>query len=89
MTTEEFGAYFRILVAMWRNRAKLPDVAEELALIAGLPLMRWLTIAEKVRRPMLSADGWLTQKKLTEAWMKVEALQVQRIAAGKARWSKR
>lgn len=88
MTTEEFGAYVKILIAMWRNGAWLPAKQGELALIAGVTPERWREMEEKVLRPMDTDGAKLTQRKLTLAWQKILSLQAQRIAAGKARWKR-
>ena len=63
MSAEEFGAYCRILIAMWRHGGRLPDDPCELAHIAGVSRRRWRTISERVRRPLTAAGGWVTQKR--------------------------
>lgn len=87
MSTEEFGAYMRILLVMWRHGAKLPDVPHELARIAGVTPERWQEIAPSVRRPLKVKHGTLTQKRLTAAFRR--ALKISKVNKKKAkkRWS--
>lgn len=86
MTPEEFGAYCRILIAMWRHGARLKDDDSELAIIAGMSLSRWMKIAEKVRRPLTAAGGVLSQKRMTDTWMKVNVVRQKKALASEARW---
>jgi uncharacterized protein YdaU (DUF1376 family) len=88
MSAEEFGAYVRILIAMWRHGAKLPDNPIELSRIAGVTERRWAAICERVCRPMTSGGGFLSQKRLTTTWMDVQELRAKRAAAAERRWSK-
>lgn len=86
MSAEEFGAYCRILFVMWRQGARLPDDEAELALIAGVTFARWRKIAEKVRRPLTSAGGILSQKRMTGTWLDVQDLRRKRAGAANNRW---
>lgn len=94
MTTEEVGAYWRILCAMWRNGAKLTYDPGELALIAGLPLKRWMKIEARVLRPVTretntSGATILTQKRMTRTWLKVQTIKMKRGMVSRAYWSGR
>jgi uncharacterized protein YdaU (DUF1376 family) len=82
MSAEEFGAYVRILIVMWRQKARLPDDPIELARIAGVSIYRWKKIAERVMRPMTIAGGVVSQKRLTDTWLQVEQLRAKRASAG-------
>jgi uncharacterized protein YdaU (DUF1376 family) len=86
MSAEQFGAYVRILMAMWGNGAELRDNNTELARIAGVSLSRWKTIREVVLGPVTSIDGKLFQKRLSETWDEVQRLRVKRTAASNERW---
>lgn len=86
MSAEEFGAYCRILFVMWRHEAKLPDSDEELAMIAGVPLARWRKISEKVRRPLTVGGGILSQKRMTDTWIRVQELRHKRAMAANVKW---
>lgn len=88
MSAEEFGAYMRILCAMWRHGARLPDDPEELARIAGVTPKRWATIAERVMRPMTVGGGILTQKRLTTTWVEIQEIREKRAASANRRWGK-
>lgn len=72
MSPEEFGVYCRLLFVMWRQEGKLPDDDSEMATIGGVTGARWRTIKEKVMRPMTVLGGVVTQKRLTDTWMKVQ-----------------
>jgi uncharacterized protein YdaU (DUF1376 family) len=86
MSASEFGAYVRILLVMWRHGGKLPDDDEELARIAGVPPSRWRQMAQKVRRPLTSAGGVLSQKRLTDTWLRVQEKRRKRADAANTRW---
>lgn len=87
MTAEEFGAYCRILFAMWRHQGRLPDNQRELARIAGLGQRRWSKIAEVVMRPLTISDGKISQKRLTSTWLDVQEIRKKRSEAANKRWS--
>lgn len=86
MTTLEFGAYCKILFAMWRHGARLKDDGAELALIAGVTNAKWDKIAEKVRRPLTSAGGEVSQHRMTSTWLEVKKLRAKRAQASEKRW---
>ena len=44
MSAAEFGAYMRILIAMWRNGGWLPDDEQALRRIAGVTGKHWRSI---------------------------------------------
>lgn len=89
MSAEEFGAYVRILIVMWRQKARLPDDPVELARIAGVPLPRWNKIAERVMRPMTIGGGIVSQKRLTDTWLRSEEFRKKRAAAAEERWRRK
>lgn len=86
MTAEEMGVYVRLLVAMWRHGARLPDDPRELARIGGVSLRRWNKIRERVMRPMTTAGGIISQKRLTSTWLEVQRLREVRVTAAVKRW---
>jgi uncharacterized protein YdaU (DUF1376 family) len=88
MSAEEFGAYVRILCAMWRHGARLPDNAEELARIAGVTPKRWAAISERVLRPMTTGGGIISQKRMTTTWLDVQAIREKRANSANKRWGK-
>lgn len=89
MSAEEFGAYVRLLMAMWRHGAKLPDDPDELARIAGVTPLRWRKIAEKVLRPCQKSGGILSQKRLTSTWFSVQEMREKKSMAALKRWGNR
>lgn len=86
MSTEEFGAYCRLLFTMWRHEARLVDDAIELARIAGVTPKQWKAIAERVMRPMIVAGGLVSQKRLSATWVDVQELRKKRAHAASGRW---
>ncbi len=88
MSAEEFGVYVRLLIAMWRHGARLPDDPKELALIGGVTLRRWFQIRERVMRPMTATGGSISQKRLTSTWLEVQKLREARATAALKRWRK-
>lgn len=88
MSTEEFGAYCRLLFVMWLHRGKLMDDDVELASIAGLTKERWGQLRERVMRPMTVAGGLVSQKRLTDTWDKVQAKRRKNAEAANVRWRK-
>lgn len=86
MSAEEFGVYCRLLFVMWRHGAKLKDDDGEMAIIGGITLKRWMTIKEKVMRPMTVAGGLVSQGRLTDTWLNVQELRRKRALASDIRW---
>ena len=88
MSAEEFGVYVRLLIAMWRHGARLPDTPLELARIGGISLRRWNQISERVLRPMTVGNGILQQKRLTSVWLEVQNMRQKKATASLKRWRK-
>jgi uncharacterized protein YdaU (DUF1376 family) len=92
MDESEFGAYVRILLALWRHGGRLPYDTEELRKIAGAPQRRWVRIEKTVMRRLTIADGEVSQKRLTDVFLKTRETRVRRAAAAikgnKVRWPK-
>lgn len=85
LTCEQHGAYLLILMALWKRAgAGLPDVDENMAAAARLPVARWKAI-----RPilldgvLLRTDGQtVTQKRLDAEIGKAQGITEARSAAG-------
>lgn len=82
MSTEEFGAYCRILFVMWRHGARLPHNPNQLRRIAGSHSVRWVAIQDAVMRPFTIADGFVTQKRLTATMLDVREIRKKRAISG-------
>jgi uncharacterized protein YdaU (DUF1376 family) len=89
MSAEEFGAYCRLLFAMWRHGGRLPNNPGELAHIAGVTARRWSAIADCVLRPMIVTDVSLSQKRLSDTWIGIQRIRAKRVVSAGKRWSKR
>ncbi len=87
MSTEEFGAYGRILFTMWLHGGRLVNDERELARIVGLSVQRWRKIAERVSRPLTFAGGQVSQKRLTATWLDVQELRRKHQVGASKRWS--
>ena len=86
MSTEEFGAYFLLLITMWRHGAKLPNSQVELARIARISPRRWQSISERVLRPMTITEHTITQKRLSDTWLNVQEVRRKKAMAAENRW---
>lgn len=89
LSAEEFGVYCRLLFVMWRQRGRLSEDDDEMALIGGVSLERWRVMKQKVMRPMTVSGGQVSQKRLTETWMEVQELRKKRALAAQVRWNGR
>lgn len=65
--TEEHGAYFLLLMAMWRRSGSVPNDDKDLARIVGLTVSKWLKIKARLM-PFLTIenDGELGSRHLIE-----------------------
>jgi uncharacterized protein YdaU (DUF1376 family) len=64
LTTTEHGAYFLILMAMWRAGGCLPDDDVRLARIAKLTLDKWRRMSPTIREFMTVDGNAIFQKRL-------------------------
>ncbi|MBZ9653524.1 YdaU family protein [Phyllobacterium lublinensis] len=68
LSTEEHGAYFLLLMAMWRRNGTVPDDDRDIARIVGLDLKAWRKMRKRLM-PFLTVEGdFLTQKRLKKEW---------------------
>lgn len=68
LTTEEHGAYFLLLMAMWRRNGAVPNDDKDIARIVGLEIKAWRKMRKRLM-PFLQVDGEeLTQKRLKKEW---------------------
>lgn len=87
LSAEEFGVYCRLLFVMWLQRGRLADDDAELARIGGVSLRRWRSMKAKVMQPMTVAGGQVSQKRLTDTWLKVQENRRKKALAAQARWN--
>lgn len=70
LSTLEHGAYFLLLISMWRAGGSLPDDATLLARYAGIPPRNWHRVWEIIG-PLFQKEGdRLVQKKLVSTYKK-------------------
>jgi uncharacterized protein YdaU (DUF1376 family) len=86
MSTLEFGAYLKLLIAAWRNGGKLPNNAGQLAVIAGVTLVQWQSIKDVVLRPMTRSRWYISQKRLSATLLEVREKRRKNAVAAQARW---
>lgn len=89
MTAEQFGAYCRLLFAMWLHGGMLVENEDELARICGLTGKVWRKNREAILRPMTIIGGRVSQKRLTDTWMKVQEKRRKTAMAAGTRWNRR
>lgn len=56
LSTEEHGAYFLLLMAMWRRNGTVPDDDRDIARIVGLDIKAWRKMRKRLM-PFLTVDG--------------------------------
>lgn len=84
LTTEQNGAYFFLLMAMWRQKCRLPNDEKILARIARLTPRKWKAIASEVLAFFDEHDGFITQKRLLAEYRKYEDISEKRRESGRA-----
>lgn len=70
LSTLEHGAYFLLLISMWRAGGSLPNDATLLARYAGVPPRNWPRVWEIVGPLFQIEGGRLVQKKLVSTYKK-------------------
>jgi uncharacterized protein YdaU (DUF1376 family) len=88
LSAAEFGAYMRILIAMWRAGGSLPDDDARLARIAGMGAKQWRAAAPILRGFLSPCETGLTQKRLLKEWLKVAERSRKASSSAQARWLK-
>lgn len=84
LTTVQHGAYFLIMMSMWRAGGKLKNDERLLARIAGLTLDKWRRYGQAVLDLLVVEDGFVTQKRLLQELEKSRSKVEKKRAAGKA-----
>jgi uncharacterized protein YdaU (DUF1376 family) len=87
MTAEQFGAYCRLLFAMWLHGGQLVDNEAELQRIVKYSTHLWKKNRAVILRPMTRRNGVLTQKRLTATWLEVQDKRNKAIQSARYRWA--
>lgn len=82
LSLEQNGAYFLLLMAMWRAGGSLPNDEVKLRRIAKATARQWSRIRDDVMAFFDEADGAITQKRLTKELQKAASKSQSRAAAG-------
>jgi uncharacterized protein YdaU (DUF1376 family) len=72
LTCEEHGAYFLLLMALWRRDGKLPADHDRLARIVVLPRARWDAVWRALERFFQVSEGEITQRRLSRELAKAK-----------------
>lgn len=83
LSTEEHGAYLLLILHYWVTEG-LPAHADDLAMIARMPLDRWNSVQRKLK-PFFN-DDW-THERLNQEIDKSKKIIEKRTNAGRARHS--
>lgn len=89
LTTEEFGAYFRLLLQAWIGpkdcaQGYLPDNDDKLRRLTGLTIRRWVSVRDNVLGMFERAeDGTIFHKRLLEERDKQREIAEKRSHAGR------
>ena len=89
LTTTEHGAYLLLLISMWRTADKrLPNDDRLLARYARCTAGQWARMKPILMRFFKSADGYITQSRLTDEANAVKRNSRKQSNKAKARWLK-
>lgn len=90
MTAAEFGAYVRILLAMWRNGGWLPNDERRLARYGTLSSGQWARSGPRIMECLTDmGNGRLTQGKLHEEYQRALGVSAQATENATNGWKKR
>src|SRR5271165_4871609 len=83
LSAEEFGAYFLILIATWRNNGQaLPDDDARLRRVTRITPRRWPKVREILLPFFTTDDGFWHQARLEKEWNRVTNLILVKRACG-------
>jgi uncharacterized protein YdaU (DUF1376 family) len=89
LRTIEHGAYFLLLLAMWRSGdRRLLNDDKMLARFAHLTMQQWLRIKPIIMAFFDEADGYITQGRLSDEWVLVKQKSLSQTHKARARWLK-
>lgn len=71
LSTEEHGAYFLLLMAMWRRGGTVPNDDKDLARIVGLDSPKWRKMKRRLSSFLIIENGFISQKRLQKEWQYV------------------
>jgi len=82
LTTEQHGAYFLILISMWKNGGYLPNDEKKLSRITRVNLRRWHLICDDIMEFFKVENGRIFQPRLIEEHKKAVSKFEKRSASG-------
>lgn len=89
LTNEEFGAYHRLLYAMWRRNGWVPDDDHDLARICHVSGRKWHELKKRLLPFLISEEGELTQKKLQTIRNKCLQISAKNAQNSREMWAAR
>lgn len=84
MNNEELGAYMRILCAMWLNGGRVREC--DLVKISQLSRYKFAKYWPKISRLLTFGGGEVSQKRLTDTWLRVKENSRKATEAVNRRW---
>lgn len=82
-TTEQHGAYFLLLLEMWKCEGSLPNQPRMLATVAKVSTRRFPAIWEAIRHKFVDAEpGRITNARLRKEYQKSQEITAKRREAG-------
>lgn len=88
LTNAEFGAYMRLLCAMWRLGGSVPDDDKLLRRLIHADPRNWPALRDMLAQFVIREGGRITQKRLKEIRTQQHAKREHTVDAAKQRWHK-
>ncbi|SEP63616.1 Uncharacterized conserved protein YdaU, DUF1376 family [Devosia sp. YR412] len=82
LSTEQIGAYFLMLIALWNAGGSLPAGEVELARISRMSVKKWRAVSPELLTFFTLDNEILSHARLSKELQKVEAKRLLRAAAG-------
>ena len=82
LSTEEVGAYFLILMAMWNAGGSLPDDDRKLSRVTRLSMKKWCALRPSLDGYFTPENGSISNGRLTREFQKATSKSESRASAG-------
>ena len=88
LTTQEHGAYFLLLIAMWRAGGYVPDDDAKLARFTRLTLRQWTAVRQSLSEFLTIENGSVTQGRLLDELEKARGRSKKAAESARAKYRK-
>lgn len=88
LTTQEHGAYFLLLIAMWRAGGYVPDDDAKLARFTRLTLRQWTIVRQSLSEFLTIENGSVTQGRLLDELEKARGRSKKAAESARAKYRK-